>query len=359
MPTKRLPASADLAHLKHQAKDLRRACRAMDLAACQRIREFHPRRSGMSDAEIAAQTFTLGDALLSIAREYGYASWPRLKEVVAQAHGEDSALTHNERIPDQAFRQAVALLDEGNEALLQAHLAAHPDLVHQQVTFEGDNYFTRPRLIEFVAENPTRQEELPANIVAIAQIILRAGAGAHPASIRSALGLVASGRVARECGVQLALIDLFCSYGADPASAMQAALGHGEFAAVKHLIRCGAPLDLAAAAALGQSQEVAALLPCASKAALQMALSLAALHGEAKAAVQLLRAGADPNRFNPEGAHAHCTPLHSAALAGHVQTVRALIEGGARRDLRDIHHQATALDWARHAGQAEVVAVLR
>jgi hypothetical protein len=43
------------------------------------------------------------------------------------------------------------------------------------------------------------------------------------------LALVSSGRVARECGAQVPLIDLLCSYGADPDYAMPPALPHGEF----------------------------------------------------------------------------------------------------------------------------------
>ena len=35
-------------------------------------------------------------------------------------------------------------------------------------------------------------------------------------SVNDTLGLVASGRVARECGVQIAMIDLFCRRGANP-----------------------------------------------------------------------------------------------------------------------------------------------
>ena len=68
----------------------------------------------------------------------------------------------------------------------------------------------------------------------------------------------------------------------------------------------------------------------------------------------LLDAGEDPNRYNPVGCHAHSTPLHQAALAGHLDVVRLLVERGARLDLRDIHHRGTPLDWAKHAGRAAV-----
>ena len=359
MPTKRLPSSANIDHLKHQAKDLLAAFRAGEMQAFQRVREFHPRLKGLTDADLARQTFSLSDALLSIAREYGYASWPRLKVVVAEAAGESADLTHNERIEDEVFRQALDFLDEGNAAALRRHLTEHPGLVTQRIHFEGDNYFTDPTLLEFVAENPIRNGRLPENIVEIARLILEAGAKEDGEAVNSTLMLVVSGLVAREQGVQGALIDLLCDCGADPAQALYTALAHGEFEAARGLIARGAPLDLIAAAALGRDDEVAALLPGATAEARQFALALAALHGRAGITRVLLKAGADPNRYNPEGAHSHCTPLHSAALAGHQETVRVLLEAGARRDIGDIHRNLTALDWADYAGHADVVNLLQ
>jgi ankyrin repeat protein len=74
---------------------------------------------------------------------------------------------------------------------------------------------------------------------------------------------------------------------------------------------------------------------------------------------QLLEAGEDPNRYNPVGFHAHSTPLHQSALAGHFDVVRVLIEHGARQDLKDTHYQGTAADWAEHAGHHQIAAYLR
>ena len=45
----------------------------------------------------------------------------------------------------------------------------------------------------------------------------------------------------------------------------------------------------------------------------------------------LLNAGEDPSRYNPVGCHAHSTPLHQAALAGHIGVVRLLVQRGASR----------------------------
>jgi ankyrin repeat protein len=50
---------------------------------------------------------------------------------------------------------------------------------------------------------------------------------------------------------------------------------------------------------------------------------------------------------------------HQAALAGHADVVRLLVERGARLDIADIHHQGTPLKWAEYAGRAEVAEYLR
>ena len=268
-------------------------------------------------------------------------------------------MIHNKRITDVVFRQALDFLDEGNALLLSAHLAANPNVVRQRVHLEGDNYFSKPRLIEFVAENPIRKGRLPANIVEITKIILDAGAKDHQSSLDYALGLTASGRIARESAAQIPLIDLLCDYGAEPETAMHTALAHREFAAAHQLVARGASIDLPSAAAMNIGVAVADLLPGASTDQVQLGLALAANNGWHTIVATLLKAGADPNRFNPAGAHAHCTPLHSAAIEGHFEAVKALVERGARADIGDIHHGATAIAWAEHAGHAEIATFLK
>ncbi len=154
MPTKMLPQQADINHLKHQAKDLLQSFRSERLDAFQRIREFHPKRHGQSDDEINQQLFTLGDAQLSIAREYGFKTWSTLKVAVTKQMGAELVTAQHERIADPIFKQAVDLLDEGNVALLRKLLSDNPQLINQHEIFEGGNYFSKPTLLEFIAENP-------------------------------------------------------------------------------------------------------------------------------------------------------------------------------------------------------------
>jgi hypothetical protein len=352
MPVRPLPPDPNLEHLKHQAKDLMRAHQSAAPEACQRIREFHPRFRSAPDDVVAGAAFALSDAQLTIARERGFASWPRLRTFVQNAKRDDLTLPKHERIRDPLFRRAVELMDAGDEDGLRSLLHEHPNLVRERVDLEGSNYFTHPALLEFAAENPTRRGRLPQNIDAVARLVLDAGGAADRESVNSALALAASSSVARECGVQRGLIDVLCDHGADPNPALLPALYYGEFDAVDALRRRGATDDLAVAAATGRAVDARAYLAAAGDETRQHALALASQFGHFEIVRTLLDAGEDPNRYSPPGGHSHATPLHQAALAGHDAVARLLIERGARLDIEDIHHHATASGWAAYAGHA-------
>jgi Ankyrin repeats (3 copies)/Ankyrin repeat len=80
--SKSLPSLPNLEQLKKQAKDLLKAHNSADAETLERIRASHPDFSSASDDEIRSTTFSLSDAQLVIAREYGFANWPKLKEHV-------------------------------------------------------------------------------------------------------------------------------------------------------------------------------------------------------------------------------------------------------------------------------------
>jgi hypothetical protein len=356
MPTKMLPQRADINHLKHQAKDLLQSYRSERLDAFQRIREFHPKPHDLSNDEINKKLFTLSDAQLTIAREYGFKTWSKLKVAVDKQMGAELVIAHHERITDPIFKKAVDLLDEGNVALLRKLLSDNPKLITQQVTFEGGNYFTQPTLLEFIAENPIRHGSFPGNIIEITKLIL--DAGADKKSIDETLLLVSSGQITRENNVQIPLINLLCEYGANPNHAMPVALSEGEFESVDALVNHGADISLTLAAATNRIDDIAQLLVNADPTCRQDALSLAAQFGHHKVVALLLNAGVDPNQYNL-GSHSHTTPLHQAAWKGHLEVVRILVENGAKLDMRDIHHQATPLNWAEHAGRTDVIEFLK
>ena len=358
MPVRHLPSNPNLDHLKYQAKDLLKERTAHTPGVAQRVREFHPRFRRATDAEIFDAPISLSDAQLTIAREYGFPSWARLKRHIEKPTLSDRLdLPHQQRIENATFHRAVELLDAGDVVGLRAHLNQHPNLVHQHVVFEGGNYFRDPTLLEFVAENPVRHGTLPANIVDVTRVIL--DAGPSQSAKDETLMLVSTGSVARECRLQLPLIDLLCDYGADPNRAVQATALHGEFEAMNALIRRGARIDLPVAAALGRIEDARRLLAGANTEDRHLALTLAADFGLVEIVRLLLDAGEDPNRYNPVGGHSHTTPLRQAAGRGHDKVVRLLVERGARLDLKDILWRATPADWARHAGRTEIEAYLR
>jgi len=80
-----IPLRPSLEFDRQQAKALLDALRRGDSAAARRFREHHP-RFGPGGTERGA---ALHDAQLVIAREYGFASWPRWKQFV-EAHGLDA-----------------------------------------------------------------------------------------------------------------------------------------------------------------------------------------------------------------------------------------------------------------------------
>ena len=66
------PFETSVVRLKHQAKDPLREFRAGSQQAIARFREHHPRATGRAPV-------MLSDAEFVVAREYGFATWPKLK----------------------------------------------------------------------------------------------------------------------------------------------------------------------------------------------------------------------------------------------------------------------------------------
>jgi len=92
---KSLPSRPSLEQLKNQAKDFLQSLRLHEAEAARRIREFHPDFSKLKDSELASVEFSLADAQLTLAREYGFASWAKLKtrvEMLTSSHDPAVAL---------------------------------------------------------------------------------------------------------------------------------------------------------------------------------------------------------------------------------------------------------------------------
>lgn len=273
---------------------------------------------------------------------------------------------------DSLFQRAVSAIDAGDVAALERLLADHPELLRERLDTPGawlraevggalEGYFQRPYLLWFVAGNPVRRERLPANIVEMTRALVRAAERAGAADLVEqltyTLGLVSTGRVPRESGVQLELIDLLIDAGARPGDGL-GALAHRNLDALRRLIERGGELTLAAALCLGRTDDVRRLTRAATPADRQIALAAAALLGMTPELGALIELGVDLDAYST-GIHPHATALHHAVDSGSLAAVQVLVEAGAALDTRDRVYGGTPLDWAEHAGNAQIAAYLR
>lgn len=81
-----LPARPNLEQLKKQAKELLQAHQAAEPEAIRYFADWHPGKT--------AKSFALHDAQLVLARQYGFASWMKLKEEVDRLCGDFDARLH-------------------------------------------------------------------------------------------------------------------------------------------------------------------------------------------------------------------------------------------------------------------------
>jgi peptide-methionine (S)-S-oxide reductase len=178
-------------------------------------------------------------------------------------------------IPDPLFREAIAAMDQGDIATLRTILEKHPKLVNTRLSKPDEGYFKHPYLLWFVADNPIRVGKLPPNIVEIADLILKKmqenKSSDYQHQVGYACGLVITGRVPRECGVQIRLTDLLIDAGAGIGGSV-GALANGNLEAAEHMIKRGEKLTLTAAVGLGRTDDIPGLTMQASKNDLQEAL---------------------------------------------------------------------------------------
>lgn len=256
-------------------------------------------------------------------------------------------------ITDKLFGQAVEAIDAGNLSLLEQLLTKNPELVSQRSDIPKDGYFKEPYLLWFIADNPIRNEKLPANIADITKLILRfvkqEAANSLEQQVNYALGLVETGRIPKECGVQIELIDVLLNAGAKPGKAI-GALAHGNMEAAAHVINCGGELTLTAAICLDWKDKAEELLQKADDKERHLALVAASFYGRADSIELLIQRGANVNGYpdSDSGFHSHVTALHQAVYAGSLDCVKLLINAGASLDATDKIYNGTALDWVKH-----------
>src|SRR5678815_3434132 len=87
----------------------------------------------------------------------------------------------NFEITDPLFRKAVEAIDSGSTGVLKRLLQDHPKLASKRLDKPSEGYFQYPYLLWFVADNPIRNERLPANITEVTRILIDAAVSyTHP-----------------------------------------------------------------------------------------------------------------------------------------------------------------------------------
>jgi Ankyrin repeats (3 copies) len=259
----------------------------------------------------------------------------------------------NSDITDPIFLEAVEAIDAGNISLLEQLLNKHPRLVSDRLDISTEGYFNHPYLLWFIADNPIRHGKLPANIAEITRLIIqfvrKEAAESFGQQIDYTLGLVATGRIPRECGVQIELMDLLIDAGAKPGSG-HGALAHGNIEAARRLIERGGTLTLTTAICLDRTDDFMRLAKKASHAERQTALVAAAFYGKADMLVFLIEPGVDLNAYPDvsSGFHSHATALHQAVYSGSLEAVKVLVKAGAKLNITDRIYHGTPLGWAKH-----------
>jgi hypothetical protein len=82
-----LPANPNITQLKKQAKDLQHGVRAMESGALDRVAAFHP-----AGREAISTEFSLRDAQVTLARQYGFDGWHQLNTAVGERMVEERDL---------------------------------------------------------------------------------------------------------------------------------------------------------------------------------------------------------------------------------------------------------------------------
>ena len=329
-----LPARPDLDQLRHQARELLRAAQRGDIEATARIRAVTGR-------------IILSSAQLALAREYGFASWAKLKLEVERRD----------------------VLNSRDLSRLTSLLAEHPELATTKMEHWCDHKGAQPlaymAMLRFDHDRLGLPRQLPGT-GAVAKALIDAGApvNGHPGDKETPLITAASygdaevAKVLIEAGADIDAVSAPDSGGAPSSTA----LGHAAVFGMTEVIDV-----LVAAAARIDSLEMAAAAGDVSawplgRFTLQRrirALVFAADHQRLNVIDQLVEAGTPVNEADAEWGR---LPLHTAAGNGRPASVRRLLAHGADPNLRDPKHNTTPLEESRRESSPahrEVEAILR
>jgi ankyrin repeat protein len=158
MDAKELPARPSLEQFKKQAKDLAKAFKSADPAAIRRAKKFHPHPEKILGSGLKVR-FTLADAQLILAREYGFESWPKFAKYLEALTRERAVAASDDPLAEFIEAACVPLNDHNSGSLEhgEAILAAHPEIATSNVyvaAIIGDDAAVR-RFLALDARNST------------------------------------------------------------------------------------------------------------------------------------------------------------------------------------------------------------
>jgi hypothetical protein len=291
----------------------------------------------------------LADAQFFLACEHGFPSWPKFAEQVRALENAQFVVT--------SFEAATDAIVAGGERALATLLREDPALVKARSLREH-----RSTLLHYCSANGVEdyRQTTPANVVAMARMLLDAGAEVNAESDAygggsTTLMLTATSGHPERVGVQTALMELLLERGAvidGRSSTVNACLRNGRGAAAAFLAGKGARLDLEGAAGVGALDRVkeffaedGGLKAPAAVQQLADGFGWACEFGRVRVVEFLLQHSmrADTT-LRADGV----TPLHWAALGGHVEIVRLLLAQGADVNALETSYGGTPVGWALH-----------
>ncbi len=146
--------------LDRQAGRIFEAHGAGNSAVATHIKCWHPELVGLPAEEIMRSDFTLADARLTIAREYGFTAWSDVQKQGLEP-------------PDAEFEFAVDALVDGDVERLRQLLDGKPSLVRERSRFGH-----RATLLHYVGSNgiETHRQRVPLNLADVTRLLIEAGA---------------------------------------------------------------------------------------------------------------------------------------------------------------------------------------
>lgn len=305
----------------------------------------------------------LVDARFGIARCHGFESWSRLSKHLNALAQKNSTVAR--------FESAADAIVHGHLTRIKRLVREDPRLIRARSTREH-----RATLLHYVSANGVEgyRQKTPQNIVAIAEVLLKAGAEVDAeANVygggATTLGLVATSVHPYRAGVQNQLMELLLNYGAEidrrtsagnRQSSVMGALANGRGEAAEYLAKRGAHLNLEGAAGVGQLEAVKRFFngdgrrkTKTSRRQVQSAFLCACGWGRNNVVEFLLDKDVDLNDGGGDGQ----TPLHCAVIGGHLETVKLLLRLNPPLDVKNMYG-GTALGqalWsAAHRGDPKV-----